>query len=38
MTEEVVILNSKDPDEMPHDKNSLMGVLSMNAVVISLDI
>ena len=37
MTEKkVVILSSKDPDETPHDKTSKMGVLCMNAVVISL--
>ena len=34
----VVILSSKDPDETPHDKTSKMGVLCMNAVVISLGI
>ena len=39
MTEKkVVILSSKDPDETPHDKTSKMGVLCMNAVVISLGI
>ena len=37
MTEKkVVILSSKD--ETPHDKASKMGVLCMNAVVISLGI
>ena len=31
-------MSSRDPDETPHGKTSKLGVLCMNAVVISLGI
>ena len=34
----LLILSSKDPDETPHDKTGKLGVLCINAVLISLGI